>query len=77
MCPLRGLKTIVNESQFPLDKYLHISVIKLVVGYDGIHPSVIFTDRVFVGVFTGSTGLGRIFVLPNHRRLSHCPSAVQ
>ena len=22
----------------------HISVIKLVVGYDGIHPSVIFTD---------------------------------
>ena len=42
-----SLKTIVNESQFPLDKYLFIiSVIKLVVGYDGIHPRVIFTDGV-------------------------------
>ena len=29
------------------------------VGYDGIHPSVIFTDGVFVVVFAGSTGLGR------------------
>ena len=29
------------------------------VSYDVIHPSVIFTDGVFVGVFAGSTGLGR------------------